>query len=221
MSPHASRSSAVPLIVCFGDSLTAGYQSPTPDWPQLRETPYGAFLQERLGARTTVVVSGVCGELTGEMVARFSRDVIARKPASVVILGGTNDLGWQAAPADILQNLLAMYDMALAETIRPIAVTVPSLRVQGDVGTGEGRAWLDEHVHRRRELNAMIQRTCSEKHLPCIDLFAATQEQGSGLLAQPYSNDGLHLTTEGYRCLAELLYEEVFSRKEWNEGAAR
>jgi len=209
------------MIVCFGDSLTAGYQSPTPDWPQLRETPYGAFLQERLGARATVVVSGVCGELTGEMVERFPRDVIARKPISVVILGGTNDLGWQAAPADILQNLLAMYDMALAETIHSVAVTVPSIRMQGDVGTGEGRLWLEGHIRRRRELNAMIKRTCSEKRLPCIDLFAATQEQDSGLLAGPYSNDGLHLTTDGYRRIAELLYEEVFSRNEWSAGAAR
>jgi len=213
MSPTV-RSSAVPLIVCFGDSLTAGYQSPTPDWPQLRETPYGAFLQERLGASATVVVSGVCGELTGEMVARFSRDVIAKKPASVVILGGTNDLGCQASPSDILRNLHAMYDMALAEQVRPIAVTVPSLRVQGDIGTGEGRAWLEEHIHRRRELNAMIQGVCREIQLACVDLFAATQEQDSGLLAEAYSNDGLHLTTEGYRRLAELLYTEVFSRTE-------
>jgi acyl-CoA thioesterase-1 len=221
MSRNISRSTAVPLIVCFGDSLTAGYQSPTPDWPQLRETPYGAFLQERLGACATVAVSGVCGELTSEMVARFSRDVIALKPASVVILGGTNDLGWQAAPAEILRNLLAMYDMALAEQVRPVAVTVPSIRIAGDVGEREGRVWLDGHIQRRRELNVMIQRVCLEKQLSCVDFFTATQEQGSGLLAEPYSNDGLHLTTDGYRRLAELLYAEVFSRNDWSSNAAR
>ena len=220
MSPHSARSSVVPVIVCFGDSLTAGYQSPTPDWPQLRETPYGTFLQERLGARATVVVSGVCGELTGEMVARFSRDVIARKPTGVVILGGTNDLGWQALPVEITSNLCTMYDMALAEEVRPIAVTVPSLRVQGEIGTGEGRAWLEEHIHHRRELNTMIQRVCREMRLACVDLFAATQEQDSGLLAEAYSNDGLHLTTEGYRRLADLLYAEVFSRAEWSQWTA-
>lgn len=221
MSRNISRSPAAPLIVCFGDSLTAGYQTPTPDWPQLRETPYGVFLQERLGACATVAVSGVCGELTSEMVARFSRDVIALKPAGVVILGDTNDLGWQAAPAEILRNLLAMYDMALAEQVRPVAVTVPSIRIAGNVGGGEGRLWLDGHIQRRRELNEMIQRVCLEKQLSCVDLFAATQEQGSGLLAEPYSNDGLHLTTEGYRRLAELLYAEVFSRHDWYGGAAR
>jgi lysophospholipase L1-like esterase len=81
--------------------------------------------------------------------------------------------------------------------------------------------WLDGHIQRRRELNEMIQRVCLEKQLPCVDLFTATQEQGSGLLAEPYSNDGLHLTTDGYRRLAELLYAEVFSRAEWTASAAR
>lgn len=221
MSRSASRHPAVPLIICFGDSLTAGYQSPTPDWPQIRETPYGAFLQELLGESATVAVSGICGELTGEMVERFRADVIARHPASVVILGGTNDLGWQTAPVDIPNNLTAMYDMALAERIRPVAVTVPSLRVQGDVGSGEGRRWLEEHIRRRKELNGMIQHACTEKHLSCIDLFTATVETDSGLLARPYSNDGLHLSTEGYRRLAEMLYQEVFGRPEWKAGRGR
>jgi acyl-CoA thioesterase I len=184
MSRNPPRRSSAPLIICFGDSLTAGFQSPTSDQPQLRETPYGEFLQERLGASATIAVSGVCGELTGEMVERFARDVLARKPASVVILGGTNDLGWQATPSDILRNLLTMYDMALAAAIRPVGVTVPSIRVQDDVGTGEGRSWLEGHIQQRRGLNAMIRQICSEKRFPCIDLFAATQEQSSGLLAR-------------------------------------
>ena len=43
------RGDALPIsIICFGDSLTAGYQSPTHDIPYIRETPYGAFLQQRL-----------------------------------------------------------------------------------------------------------------------------------------------------------------------------
>ncbi|MDE3225046.1 MAG: hypothetical protein KGN30_06495, partial [Nitrospirota bacterium] len=50
---------SLPLILCFGDSLTAGYQSPTMARPQARETPYGRFLQDRLGMRAQVAVSGL------------------------------------------------------------------------------------------------------------------------------------------------------------------
>lgn len=199
---------SVPLIICFGDSLTAGYQSPTPDSPQGRETPYGTFLQEQLGSTTKVAISGVCGELTAEMAMRFRHDVLARKPAYVVVLGGTNDLGWNGRPPDIMRNLLKMYELALADGIRPVAVTVPSLRVEGDL---QGQAWIEEHIARRRTLNRLISDYCAGKGVAYVDLFTATEEPGTGRLAAPYSNDGLHLTTEGYKCLANLLYDQVFA----------
>ena len=55
-----------PLVVCFGDSLTAGFQSPSSDNPSGGETPYGVFLQEMIGPSIQVAISGICGELTGE-----------------------------------------------------------------------------------------------------------------------------------------------------------
>jgi len=194
----------VPVIICFGDSLTAGYQSSTPDSPFLRETPYGDFLQKRLGPRVRVVVSGVCGELTAEMAMRFRRDVLDRTPSSVVILGGTNDLGWNAAPAEIMRNLMKMYEWALATGIKPVAVTVPSIRMGG-------RPELDAHIRRRQDLNRLISDYCGRRHVACVDLFAATAEPETQCLAAAYSNDGLHLTTGGYRRLADLLYQEVFA----------
>jgi lysophospholipase L1-like esterase len=198
--------SAPPAILCFGDSLTAGYQAPLAGRDAPQETPYGAFLQKRLGAVAQVVVSGVCGELTGEMVLRFRRDVIDRRPAFVVVLGGTNDLGWNAGPPEIMRNLIKMYEQALAAGIRPVAITVPSLRMdQGDPG------WLQQHIARRRSLNALIGEYCGRRQVPCIDLFTATCEPDTLRLAAPYSNDGLHLSTEGYQLLADLLYTEVFA----------
>ena len=199
---------SVPLIICFGDSLTAGYQSPTPDSPQGRETPYGTFLQGHLGSTARVAISGVCGELTAEMAMRFRQDVLNHRPAYVVVLGGTNDLGWNARPPDIMRNLLKMYELALANGIRPVAVTVPSLRVEGRL---QDQDRLEEHIARRRTLNLLISTYCAGKGVMCVDLFKATEEPGTGRLAVPYSNDGLHLTTEGYRCLATLLYEHVFA----------
>ena len=198
-----------PLIVCFGDSLTVGYQSPTREEPQFRETPYAAFLQEMLGRRARLQVSGVCGEVTGEMALRFRRDVLGVAPAYVVILGGSNDLGWNAQPTEIMRNLLKMYEQALASTIRPVAVTVPSIRAE--TGDGEHNKWLDSHIARRRTLNGLIEEYCRRKDVACIDLFGATAESPSCCLAAEYSNDGLHLTTAGYQRLAELLYYQVFA----------
>ena len=204
------RNSASISIVCFGDSLTAGYQSPTRDVPIIRETPYGSFLQARLGPQATVITSGVCGEVSSDMVVRFPQDVLARRPDYVVILGGTNDLGWHVAPDEIVSHLVYMYEQALGEGIQPVAVTVPSIRMEGDSG---GEQWLNEFVRPRQQLNRLISEYCAKKGIACCDLFTATAEAHTLLLAGPYSNDGLHLTTEGYRKMADLLYAQVFQSR--------
>ena len=198
-------------IVCFGDSLTAGFQSPTADNPHGIETPYGRFLQELTGPAVRVSVSGICGELTGEMTKRFRLAVLAHQPTHVVILGGTNDLGWNALPEDIMRNLIKMYELAAAAGIEPVPVTVPSIRVGDDLRSEEGCRWFAAHLDRRHQLNTLILRYAESKRLVAFDLFAATAEPVTQQLAARYSNDGLHLTTAGYRLVAERLYQEVFA----------
>jgi lysophospholipase L1-like esterase len=198
-------------IVCFGDSLTAGFQSPTADNPHGIETPYGRFLQELTGPAVRVSVSGICGELTGEMTKRFRLAVLAHQPTHVVILGGTNDLGWNALPEDIMRNLIKMYELAAAAGIEPVPVTVPSIRVGDDLRSEEGCRWFAAHLDRRHQLNTLILRYAESKRLVTFDLFAATAEPETQQLAARYSNDGLHLTTAGYRLVAERLYQEVFA----------
>ena len=198
-------------IVCFGDSLTAGFQSPTADNPLGIETPYGRFLQELTGPAVRVSVSGICGELTGEMAMRFRSAVLVHQPTHVVILGGTNDLGWNALPADIMRNLLKMYELAAAAGIKPVPVTVPSIRVGDDLRSEDGRRWFAQHLDRRCQLNGLILRYAESKRFAAFDLFAATAEPETRQLEAEYSNDGLHLTTAGYRLIAERLYREVFT----------
>lgn len=199
-----------PLVLCFGDSLTAGFQSPSRENPTGEETPYGLFLQEMLGSTVQVAISGICGELTGEMVMRFRQDVICRRPTHVIILGGSNDLGWNAQTQDIMRNLVKMYEQARADQIVPVPVTVPSIRVEGADESQEAQSWMSGHLTRRRELNALIVQYANSHQLPKIDLFGATVEPRTQQLAEIYSNDGLHLTTAGYRKFARLVYEEVF-----------
>jgi acyl-CoA thioesterase-1 len=75
-----------PLLVCFGDSLTAGYGA---DEGQ----SYPDFLQKDLdadGYRYRVVNEGVSGNTTKDGVDRLA-GVIAMKPAVVVLEFGGND----------------------------------------------------------------------------------------------------------------------------------
>lgn len=192
--------SPVPSIICFGDSLTVGFRSPTLEDPYPPNAPYGQWLQEHLKDRALVKISGVCGEQTADMTMRFAQDLLVYKPWAAVILGGTNDLGWHVAAEEIFRNLRAMYTQASERGIKVTAVTVPSIRGN------------DTYIQGRSELNTLIAGYCKTHSIPCVDLFTATAELGTGRLAEPYSNDGLHLTVAGYRLLGDLLYQQVFDK---------
>jgi len=206
-------------LICFGDSLTAGYQS---GGVGDASTPYGAFLRSWLGPRGRVQVSGICGEMTHEMTKRFHRDVVTHRPTAVVILGGTNDLGGGMPPSSIVQNLETLYRQALDAGIQAVGVTVPSL-YPGDpaVWASEERAdnrthqlpqWIQSHLAQRRLLNGMILDRCRGLPIPFVDLFRETIEGPHDLLAPSYSSDGLHLSTRGYERFAELVWKVLFEK---------
>ena len=188
-------------IMAFGDSLTVGYQSPTPRNPHGEATPYGRFLQKRLGRLVEVLVRGINGELTGEMAMRLGIEILPLRPDYVVILGGTNDLGWGAQPRDVMRNLVTIYERVRGSGAQPVAVTIPSI------------LGFDDAIPPRQILNRLILEYSRDNLQPVVDLFTATAEPETLRLAKAYSNDGLHLTTEGYSLLADLLYQEVFSSR--------
>ncbi len=196
------------IIVCFGDSLTVGYQSPTRAVPSYHVAPYGAVLQKWFGARGSVMIRGVNGETTSEMVNRFSRDVVQDAPHSVVILGGTNDIGLHLPSTAIFNNLIHLYELARGASIEPIAVTIPSLRMTGE---GASHDLLEREIEQRVEINQNMKAYCGKAGISCLDLFSHTVEEGSVQLAEVYSNDGIHLSTDGYELLATLLWEEVWA----------
>ncbi len=210
-------------LICFGDSLTAGYQSVGIGGQVSADTPYGVFLQTWLGSSGTVTVTGICGEMTKDMIDRFARDVVCHHPTTVVILGGTNDLGCGFTPSSILENLKNLYQQAQDSGIQAVGVTVPSLcasdevlmisREMSEVVNQDIPPWIQSHIDHRRTLNRMIQETCTTMEMECVDLFSGTSEGPQGLLAPVYSNDGLHLSTLGYERFAELVWQVLFEKR--------
>ncbi len=96
----ASATDSRPLIVCFGDSLTAGYGAdPGQSYPDYLQ----ADLDSR-GYKYHVVNAGVSGNTTKDGINRLS-SIIAMKAALVVVEFGGND-GLRGVPiADSRANL--------------------------------------------------------------------------------------------------------------------
>ena len=183
------------VFIAFGDSLTVGHHSPTIDDPL--PTPYTWILQRRTentpGLQVEFVSKGVSGQVTEEMLTRFEVDVIDAQPDAVIILGGSNDLGWGIERKEILGNLVEMYDHAQEHGIRPVACTVPSVL-----------GW-DEGIKPRLELNRLIEEYCERNGIICVDLFSATCDSDMRL-KEEYSDDGLHLTSLGYQAMADAIF---------------
>lgn len=87
------------VIVCFGDSLTAGTGA-DPD------QSYPAHLARRLGR--AVINAGVPGDTTATALARLDRDVLVHRPGFVCLTLGGNDLKNGVDRAEAFANLEAI-----------------------------------------------------------------------------------------------------------------
>jgi lysophospholipase L1-like esterase len=189
-------------IVALGDSLTVGEDEFDLDsnehstFPDHLETLAQRYLNHgRSEMNVKVMNRGVCGDLTSGMLERFSANVVAEEADYVIILGGTNDIGWRMDSATIAHNLSSMYDAALNEGIGPVACAIPSI------------LGFDELIPPRIQLNNMIRAEANQRGMPYVDLFTATADPHTHRLSEEYSADGLHLNGRGYQRVGQCIFD--------------
>jgi lysophospholipase L1-like esterase len=191
-------------IVALGDSLTVGenefeisYSGQATSYPKYLETLAEEHLRNlQSDLKLNVLNRGINGDLTSGMLERFSRDVVSEKADYVIILGGTNDLGWGLDPVIISHNLTTMYDAALNKGIVAVACSVPSI------------LGFDALIPPRLKLNRMIRTEAEKRSIPLMDLFTATADPQTNRLSENNSADGLHLTTKGYQQIGKYIFDK-------------
>lgn len=88
-------------IVCFGDSITAGFGV-------RGEQAFPSLIAERLGM--PVVNAGVNGDTTSDALARLDRDVLAHDPRLVIVEFGGNDFRKKVSKQETFANLGRIID---------------------------------------------------------------------------------------------------------------
>jgi len=179
-------------VVCLGDSITYGY-------PYGPHASWVARVGEALGR--PLVNAGVVGHTTGQMLARFVEDVVAERPAYVVILGGTND-AWQNLPLEeVRANIRAMVEMSFREGICPVlGLPVPLCRAHlSGIFDAED---VDAAAQDLDLLRDWIRTYAEEEGLPYVDFCTPLRAAEGGGKGELYSDAG-HPNLEGYRVLAE------------------
>ena len=177
-----------PRIILLGDSIT--YHWPEETLPALP----GALIVNR----------GIPGQNTTQMLLRFEDDVVALRPAAVVILAGTNDLrslGPHPAPRDavvgqIARNVTAMADIADARRIRVILCTIPPVGPDQATGQRDPATIL--------AANEWLRGFAAVRGHGFLDYHGALAGK-DGLIRAAYTSDDLHLTPTGYQQLWALL----------------
>lgn len=177
-----------PIIACHGDSLTEGYDLPHRErWSDL--------LAEDLDI--TVLNTGISGDTTAGMLARFHGMVATQNPTHVIITGGTNDAALQIPQRDIIANLLTMTRQARYFGIIPILGVPPPVVLTFDT-VAESEIFLAPQAFFREitVLQKNVAQLAAEKDLPLIDF-------GFGMTAEFFLPDGVHPNTDGHRLMKE------------------
>jgi lysophospholipase L1-like esterase len=186
-------------IVAMGDSTTAGtpaFLSPAEAPPAGRGDATSQYAHWLMQSRPDweVLNRGVNGERSDQIRARFERDVIAQRPAVVVLIAGVNDVYQGRPAAHVIEQLRWMFDRARQAGIRVVAGTIVPYNA----------ATLDQNA-RMREINDWIRlQAVSTAGLAFADTRAAVAAPGKpDILSE--TADQLHPTPAGYRAMAEAI----------------
>jgi lysophospholipase L1-like esterase len=186
-------------IVAMGDSTTAGtpaFKSPreAPPAGNGDETSQYAYWLMKAHPEWEVVNQGINAQRSDAIAGRFEEDVIAKKPAVVVIIAGVNDV-YQGRPAQhVKDQLAAMYRRAHAAGIRVVAGTI----IPYNTATADQNA-------RMRDINDWIRtQGRGDPGVIVVDTRAAVAAPGDPdkLATSP---DGLHPDAAGYRKMADAI----------------
>lgn len=175
-------------IVFIGDSITEFWSVINPEY--FIGKPY--------------VNRGISGQTTPQILVRFRADVIALKPAAVVILAGINDIAGNTGPSTlemIANNIFSMAELAKANQIKVILCTVlPAY----DFSWKPNQNPAEKVV----ALNKMIKKYADANGILYLDYFSAMADERNELKTA-YSEDGVHPNKLGYQIMAPLAEKAI------------
>jgi acyl-CoA thioesterase I len=182
----APAPSSHPVIVCFGDSLTAGYGTdPGHSYPD--------YLQQQLdshGYHYRVINKGISGDTTKDGVVRL-QDVLAAHPSIVVVEFGGND-GLRGLPITAtrtnLDQIITTLQAAGAE------VALAGITLPPDYG--------EDYI---RSFNDTFTLAAQKHHIPLLPMLFIHVYTVPGAIQE----DKTHATAKGNELVADNIFKLV------------
>jgi lysophospholipase L1-like esterase len=227
-------------IICFGDSLTRGVSYINGRLRIIKES-YPSLLQQFFSSNpsVTVINKGVFNDNSDLLIQRLIKDVISEIPHYVIISIGGNDCNFRwdqvaqnpekehqaIVPIDRYQDNVKKIIRTIQESgITPILLTLPPLDParyykhivnQYDKSISHRICMVGgiEHWHSlyNRRLNHLIELL----HVIKIDVRTALKKTGD--CSELISDDGIHLTSEGYKQMSIVIFNELKNLLEFHK----
>jgi len=167
-------------VIFLGDSITDG-------WKLAQFFPGKPYVNR-----------GISGQTTPQMLVRMFPDVIALKPAALLVYAGTNDIAGNTGPSTLTMiedNLQAITELAQAHGIKVILCSVTPVS-----DYTARKQTLQRPPSDILKLNAWMREYAASANAVFADYFAALAD-GTGMLKEGFSGDGLHPNDKGYALL--------------------
>lgn len=180
-------------IVCIGDSLTEGYGvHESKRWTNI--------LSAELNIE--IINSGISGDTSSGMLARFNEMVIQHKPSHVIIMGGTNDIFLNISDNHIIANILAMTRYARHhEIISIIGIPTPFYNLSG---FPEDEQFIDstDLFKRINTFHQSLKQFILDDEQRVIDFT-------TNMNADLFFNDGVHPNEKGHECMSRIASQSL------------
>ncbi|HEY1112811.1 MAG TPA: family 20 glycosylhydrolase [Chitinophagaceae bacterium] len=173
-------------IIFAGNSITDGA-----GWSEL-------FNNKRIKNR------GISGDITAGIIHRID-EIVNRKPAKVFLLIGTNDLARNITPDSVVKNILWIASYLRQQTPATRLYVQSILPVNDHFGKFSGHTGKSRQI---KQVNELLRQKSTVGNYQFIDLHTPFSD-AEGKLDTRYTNDGLHLTGEGYLLWKHLVYSLV------------
>ena len=178
-----------PEVVFMGNSITDNWAYFHPDF----------FSENHFCGR------GIGGQTSAQMLVRFTADVINLRPKAVVIMAGTNDVAhndYYVEPDHVVENIVAMCDLAKAHSIIPIICSIPPC------SKFPWRPEIDNPGQTIVDLNKILKDYADANGIVYVDFHAAFADENLGL-PKSFSDDGCHPNPESYFPMEEMVMTAI------------
>ena len=170
-------------IIFLGNSITDGGE-----WCELLGNP-------------KVKNRGISGDTTDGVLFRLN-EVTRSKPAKVFLLIGVNDLSKGVSKDTVYSNICR-----IAQKIRKDSPKT-QVYVQSILPVNESFGLFKNHTNKTADVlwvNAQLKTWCEKEQVQYVDLYGRFKNPDSELLNPQLTNDGLHLTGDGYLLWVEII----------------